>query len=117
MQIIDSKWNMGVKQLTKRKKYNKCVSGFSKRKLKANSNISRYKVRLMAIGYSQVHELDYYETFFPIMKIALIRILLALATNKNYEIHQMDVKTQDQFFEQVSSDRNTHGVAKRIYQT
>jgi hypothetical protein len=93
MQIIDSKWNMGVKQLTKRKKYNKCVSGFSKRKLKANTNINKYKVRLMAIGYSQVHEFDYYETFFPIMKIALIRILLALVANKNYEIHQMDVKT------------------------
>ncbi len=49
----------------------------------------------MAKGYSQVHELDYYETFSPIMKIALVRILLALAINKNYEIHQMDVKTQD----------------------
>ncbi len=47
----------------------------------------------MAKGYSQVHEFDYYETFSPIMKIALIRILLALSTNKNDEIHQMDVKT------------------------
>jgi hypothetical protein len=66
-----------------------------KRKLKVNSHIDRYKVRLMAKGYSQVHELDYYETFSPILKIALVRILLALAINKNCEIHQMDVKTQD----------------------
>ncbi len=74
-----------------------------KRKLKANSNIDRYKVRLMAKGYSQLHELDYYETLSPIVKISLVRTLLALATNKNYEIHQMHVKTQDQFFERVSS--------------
>jgi hypothetical protein len=27
------------------------------------------------------------------VKIASIKILLALASNKNYEVHQMDVKT------------------------
>ncbi len=87
-----------------------------KRKLKVSSNIDRYKVRLMAKGYSQVHELDYYETFFPIMKIAWVRILLALTRNKNYGIQQMDVKTEDQFFEWVYLERTMHAVVKRIYQ-
>jgi hypothetical protein len=88
--IQNGTWELS--DLPKGKNKIRCTWVF-KRKLKANSNIYRYKVRLMAKGYSQVHEFDYYETFSPIMKIALIRILLALSTNKNDEIHQMDVKT------------------------
>jgi hypothetical protein len=100
--IQNGTWDLS--DLPKGKNKIKCKWVF-KRKLKTNSNIDRYKVRLMAKGYSQVHELDYYETFSHVMKIALVQILLALTTNKNYEIHQMDVKTQDQFFEQVSLER------------
>ncbi len=64
-----------------------------KRKLKANGSIDRYKARLVAKGYSQIHELDYHEKISLVIKIASIRVLLTLATNKNYEVHQMDVKT------------------------
>ncbi len=63
-----------------------------KRKLKVDGSIDRYKARLLAKGYSQVHGLDYHETFSLVVKIASKRILLAIASNKNYEIHQMDVK-------------------------
>jgi hypothetical protein len=44
-------------------------------------------------GYSQIHGFDYHEIFSPVMKIVSISLLLALATNKNYEVHEMDVKT------------------------
>ncbi len=64
-----------------------------KRKLKENGSIDKYKARLVAKGYSQIHGLDYHEKISLVMKIASIRVLLALATNKNYEVHQMDVKT------------------------
>jgi len=63
-----------------------------KRKLKVDGSIDRYKARLLAKGYSQLHGLDYHETFSLVVKIASKRILLAIASNKNYEIHQMDVK-------------------------
>jgi hypothetical protein len=57
-----------------------------KRKLKVNGSMDRYKARLLAKGYSQVHGLNYHETFSLVVKIASIRILLAVASNKNYEI-------------------------------
>jgi hypothetical protein len=61
--------------------------------LKSSGSIDRYKGRLLTKGYSQVHGLDYHETFSLVVKIASIRILLDLTSNKNYEVHQMDVKT------------------------
>ena len=53
----------------------------------------RYKARYVAKGYSQVPEIDYFETFSPTAKITSIRVLLQLALDRNMEVHQMDVKT------------------------
>ena len=46
----------------------------------------------MAKGYSQVHEVDYTETFAPVAKMDSIRLVLALPASKCWEVHQMDVK-------------------------
>ena len=53
----------------------------------------RYKVRLEAKGYAQREGIDYNEVFSPVMKHSSIRILLALATQYDYELDQLDVKT------------------------
>ncbi len=47
----------------------------------------------MAKGLTQFVEIDYVETFSPIIKINSICILLALVAHNDYEIHQFDVKT------------------------
>ena len=52
----------------------------------------KYKVRLVAKGYSQVHGIDYNETFAPVAKKDSIRIALAIAASKQWEVHYMDVK-------------------------
>ena len=52
-----------------------------------------YKARFVAKGYSQIPEIDYFETFSPTAKITSIRMLIQLALDQNMEIHQMDVKT------------------------
>ena len=52
----------------------------------------RYKVRMVARGFSQKEGLDYYETFSPTAKITSIRMLLQLAVKKDFIIQQMDVK-------------------------
>jgi hypothetical protein len=52
----------------------------------------RNKVRLVAQGYSQVEGLDFGETFAPVARLEVIRILLAFAASKGFKLYQMDVK-------------------------
>ena len=47
----------------------------------------------MAKRYSQVHGVDYIETFAPVAKMDSIRLVLGLAASKCWEAHHMDVKS------------------------
>ena len=42
--------------------------------------------------FSQVHGIDYNETFSPMQKMDSIRLSLAIAALKQWEVHHMDVK-------------------------
>ena len=53
----------------------------------------KYKARYVAKGYSQVQDVDYYETFAPTARMTSIRMLAQLATQTDMIVHQMDVKT------------------------
>jgi hypothetical protein len=55
--------------------------------------VTRNKARLVAKGYSQVEGLDFSETYAPVARLELIRILLAYATYHGFELYQMDVKS------------------------
>lgn len=44
----------------------------------------------MEIGYSQIANADYFDTFAHDTKISSIHFLQAIATVKNWHIHQMD---------------------------
>ena len=59
-------------------------------KHKAYGSIERYKARLSK-GYTQTHGIDYQETFSPIAKLNTIRVLLSLAVNLNWPLHQFDI--------------------------
>lgn len=52
----------------------------------------QYKARYVARGYSQIHGIDYEETFSPTTRFTSIRALLQKATNDNFVLHQLDVK-------------------------
>lgn len=60
-------------------------------KYKSNSEVDRYKARLVARGYNQREGLDYHETFSPVAKIVKVRIVISIATGHGWEMHQMDV--------------------------
>jgi hypothetical protein len=55
--------------------------------------IVKLKARLVARGFSQIYGIDYLDTYAPVVKLASIRILLAIAAIYGLEIHQMDVVT------------------------
>jgi hypothetical protein len=47
---------------------------------------------LVAQVYSQVKGLDFGETFAPVSRLKVIRILLAFTASKGFKLYQMDVK-------------------------
>nr|GFB40435.1 ribonuclease H-like domain-containing protein [Tanacetum cinerariifolium] len=58
----------------------------------ADGTLSRYKVRLVANGSTQLEGIDVDETFSLVVKPGTIRTILSLATSRHWPVHQLDVK-------------------------
>ena len=60
-------------------------------KYNSDGSIERNKTRLVAEIFSQIHEIDYTETFAPTIRCESLRIFLAIATMLGIILMQMDV--------------------------
>ena len=70
----------------------------------------------MAKGYSQVEEVDFDESFAPVVRLKSIHILLSIACTMDFKLYQMDVKcaflngylNEEVFVEQSKSFQDPH---------
>nr|GEW47634.1 retrotransposon protein, putative, Ty1-copia subclass [Tanacetum cinerariifolium] len=53
----------------------------------------RYKVRLVARGFTQRASIDYNKVFSPVVRHTSIQVILALTACKDFKLEQLDVKT------------------------
>ncbi|ESX02669.1 Polyprotein (gag/pol) of Ty/Copia retrotransposon [Ogataea parapolymorpha DL-1] len=61
--------------------------------MKPSTSTFPHKARLVAQGFSQIHGIDYNETFSPVIRYDSLRLLLALAASHSLSVYQMDVTT------------------------
>ena len=57
-----------------------------KSKFSADGSPFKYKSIFLAKGYSQVHGIDYNETFAPVEKMDSIKLALAIVASKQWEV-------------------------------
>ena len=70
-----------------------CVKWVYKAKKNAKGEVERNKARLVAKGYNQRADIDYDEVFAHVARLETVRLIISLATQNNWRIHQMDVKS------------------------
>ena len=63
-----------------------------KTKFGADGSHLKYNKILIDKEYSQVHGIEYNETFAPFAKMDSIRLSLAIAASKEWEVHHMECK-------------------------
>jgi hypothetical protein len=64
-----------------------------KKKLRPYGIIEKYKMRLVAKGYTQKECEDYFDTYSPVARLTTIQVLLSLTVSHGLLVYQMDVKT------------------------
>ncbi|KAI3510732.1 hypothetical protein L1887_17865 [Cichorium endivia] len=61
-------------------------------KLDKEGNVIQNKARLVVKGYCQEEGIKYEDTFAPVARLESVRIFLAYAAHKGFDVYQMDVK-------------------------
>ena len=64
-----------------------------RKKYKTDGSLDKYKVRLVAKGFTQQPGMDFVDTYSPVAKFASVRIIMVVAARLDLELHQLDVKT------------------------
>ena len=90
-------------------------------KYEVDGLIERYKARLMAKRFTQTYGVDYLETFSPVAKLNIVRILLSLATNLDWPLLQLNRKNtflhgdlEEEVYMDIPSGHTTSSEAKFV---
>jgi hypothetical protein len=72
----------------------KCIF---KHKFNSDGSLDWYKAHWVLRGFTQRPDIDYVETFNPVVKLAMVKLamvrtVLALAVSRSWPIHQLDMK-------------------------
>nr|CAD1821480.1 unnamed protein product [Ananas comosus var. bracteatus] len=92
IEAIEKKKKLGVDKTSTRPKAIG-VKWVYKTKYKQDGSIDCHKARLVVKGYKQKPGVDFHEVFAPVARLESVRLLIALAAQKQWKIHQMDVKS------------------------
>ncbi|GJV60329.1 retrovirus-related pol polyprotein from transposon TNT 1-94 [Tanacetum coccineum] len=60
-------------------------------KYKPDGQVDRFKARLVVRGFNQKEGLDYKHTFSHVAKLSTVRVLIVIATAKQWPLHQLDI--------------------------
>ena len=58
----------------------------------ADGSVEKQKARFVVRGFSQVDGVDYDETFALVARYSSMRVVISIAAEMGWKIHQMDVK-------------------------
>jgi hypothetical protein len=61
-------------------------------KLRADGTLDHYKACWVLQGFTQRPGVDYDETFSPVVKLAIVHMVLATTVSRAWPIQQLDVK-------------------------
>ncbi|KAL9272916.1 Retrovirus-related Pol polyprotein from transposon RE1-like protein [Drosera capensis] len=63
-----------------------------KLKRRVDGTIDRHKACLVVKGFNHRYEIDYEDTFSPVVKLAIIRIILSMAVSRGWSLRQLYVQ-------------------------
>ena len=63
------------------------------RKRSENNKIIKYKARLVAKGFSQMSDVDYKETYSPLMDVITFQFMITMTVSNKLDMQLMDVVT------------------------
>ena len=88
-------WEKGVYEWVSKPTHKKTLPARWVFKIKRDEkgSIEKYKARLVAKGFMQKAGVDYDDVFAPASSHVTLRLLLSIAAQKTYDVHQLDVKT------------------------
>ncbi|KAG8491981.1 hypothetical protein CXB51_015331 [Gossypium anomalum] len=91
-------------------------------KYNADGSLNKHNTRLVVKGYSQQYGIDFMETFAPVARLDTIKPLFALAAQKQWRIHQLDVKSaflngflKEEIFIEQPERFKVHGEEDKVY--